>query len=91
MGMFSPLHWSTVHDLVLGQRLALIPGCRAARAPVCSRRRISISMCFSFIRTCEPREHIRQKGVSIKAQGITRSAWADALLPSTRFPIQMPS
>ena len=27
----------------------------AVPAPVCSLRLISISMCFSFIRTCEPR------------------------------------
>jgi hypothetical protein len=50
MGMFSP---RTGAPSMISYLASVSLSLRAAEpAPVVSRRRISISMCFSFIRTC---------------------------------------
>ena len=60
MGMFSPL---TGAPSMISYLASVSLSFRAELpVPVCSRRRISISMCFSFIRTCAMRAAL-QKGL----------------------------
>jgi len=72
MGMFSP---RTGAPSMISYLASVSLSLRAAEpAPVVSRRRISISMCFSFIRTCAAPRVCRRFKHTIRAHGVPATA-----------------
>ena len=83
MGMFSPRTGApSMISYLASVSLSFLA---AVPAPVCSLRLISISMCLSFIRTCQSRT---DQQTPSSTQGVTCAMRAAASLQSTRSLLQ---